>query len=255
MYCCGTSRPDRSGFPREITVKSMRGRKRGDNMWRMKSSIVAQVWVDSKPVHLLTTIHAPEYDASVPAADRTVKRKGKRGERDGIDVPSPPCISDYNSFMGGIDFADRIVKYYNYARRSRRWNRRVIFHLLELSIHNAYVIDSFFNDHRSATNVLMLKHQSFREELADQLVGGFRNGRKRVGRPSDMYATEARLQNVGLHHPSSDVSKDCALCTRKAKALQPGGVIPRGVSRHALGIRRSNIRCVQCSVHLCQKLH
>ena len=160
-------------------------------------------------VHLLTTIHAPEYDASVPAADRTVKRKGKRGERDGIDVPSPPCISDYNSFMGGVDFADRIVKYYNCARRSRRWNRRVIFHLLELSIHNTYVIDSFFNDHRSATNVLMLKHQSFREELADQLVGGFRNGRKRVGRPSDMYATEARLQNARLHHPSSDVSKDC----------------------------------------------
>ena len=33
----------------------MYGRKRGDNMWRMKSSIVAQVWVDSKPVHLGTT--------------------------------------------------------------------------------------------------------------------------------------------------------------------------------------------------------
>ena len=34
----------------------------------------------------------------------------ERGERDGIDVSSPPCISDYNSFMGGVDFADRIVK-------------------------------------------------------------------------------------------------------------------------------------------------
>ena len=31
-----------------------------------------------------------------------VKRKGKHGERDGIDVSSPPCISDYNSFMGGV---------------------------------------------------------------------------------------------------------------------------------------------------------
>ena len=81
------------------------------------------------------------------------------------------------------------------------------------------MIDSFFNDHRSATNVVMLKHQSFREELDNQLVGGFRRGRNRAGRPSDMYVTEARLQNVGLHHPSSDVSKDCALCKRKAKSI------------------------------------
>ena len=128
------------------------------------------MWVDSKHVHLGTTSHVPEYDASVPTADRTVKRKGKRGERDGIDVPSPPCIWDYNSYIGGVDFADRIVKYYNCARCSRRWNRRVIFHLLELLIQNAYVIDSFYNDHRSMTNVLMLKHQSFRDEIADQLV-------------------------------------------------------------------------------------
>ena len=95
----------------------------------MKSPILAQVWIDSKPVHFLSTIHSPDHDAAVPAADRTVKRKGKRGERGGIDVVAPPCIRDYNRHMGGVDFADRI-KYYNCARHSRRWNRRIIFHLL-----------------------------------------------------------------------------------------------------------------------------
>ena len=40
-----------------------------------------------------------------------------------------------------------------------------------------------------------------------------------------MYTTEARLQNVGLRHMTANVSKDCALCTRKAIALQPGGMI------------------------------
>ena len=32
VYCCGTARVDRSGFPDAIRVKSQRGRKRGDNM-------------------------------------------------------------------------------------------------------------------------------------------------------------------------------------------------------------------------------
>ena len=48
VYCCGTARADRSGFPCAIRVKSMRGRKRGDNMWRTKSPILAQVWIDSR---------------------------------------------------------------------------------------------------------------------------------------------------------------------------------------------------------------
>lgn len=152
----------------------MRGRKRGDSMWRAKSPILAQMWIDSKPVHFLSTIHAPEHDAAVLAADRSVKRKGKRGERRGIDVAAPPCIRDYNRNMGGVDFADRIIKYYNCARRSRRWNRRIVFHLLELSIHNAYVLESFFREHRSANDHLLRKHQDFREELANQLVAGFR---------------------------------------------------------------------------------
>ena len=107
--------------------------------------------------------------------------------------------------------------------------------------------------HRSANNRLLRKHQGFREELADQLVAGYRAGRKQADRPSDAYANEARFQNVGRHHPSSDACKDCALCTKKVKATYPGGIIPRGVNRHTLGIRRSNMKCEQCGVHLCVK--
>ena len=109
---------DRSGFTDAIRVKSMRGSKRNDNMWRTKSPILTKVWIDNKPVHFLSKIHAPEHDALVPVADRTVKRKGKRGERGGIDIALPPCILDYNRRIGGVDFADRIIKYYNCARRS-----------------------------------------------------------------------------------------------------------------------------------------
>ena len=198
VYCCGTARADRCGFPSEITVKSMRGRKRGDDMWRMKAEILAQVWIDSRPVHFLSSIHPPEHDAAVLGADKTVKRKGKRGERDGIDIPAPPCVRAYNKHMGGVDFADRIIKYYNCARRSCRWNRRVLFHLLELSIHNAFVLESFYRDHHGGTNNrLQRSHQAFREELADTLIGGYRAGQTCAGRPSDVYNSETRSKTLG----------------------------------------------------------
>ena len=118
------------------------------------------------------------------------------------------------------------------------------------------MIESFYRDHRGVTNNrLQRSHQAFREELADALIGGHRAGQKRAGRLSDVYNSEARFQNAGSHHPSSDKSRDCALCTKKAKAACPGGLIPRGVSRYALplGIRRPNIKCEQCNVHLCVK--
>ncbi|KAK2164981.1 hypothetical protein NP493_1389g00034 [Ridgeia piscesae] len=170
-------------------------RKRGDDMWRMKSEILGQVCIDSRPVHFLSSIHPPEHDAAVLGAGKTVKRKGKCGERGGIDVAAPPCVHAYNKHMGGVDFTDRIIKYYNCAQLQ----------------------------------------QVFREELADALIGGYHAGHKCAGRPSDVYNSEARFQNVGSHHPSSDKSRDCALCTKKAKAACPGGVIPHGVSRASPG--------------------
>ena len=112
--------------------------------------------------------------------------RGNVVNRGGIDIAAPPCIRDYNRHMGGVDFADRIIKYYNCARRSCKWTRRIFFHLLELAIHNAYVLESYYRNHRSATNRLVWKHQEFREELADQLVAGYRVG---SNRPSDAYAS------------------------------------------------------------------
>ena len=138
---------------------SMRGRKHGDN--RCGSIVNMSTWGQQAMFQSMTHLY-----------QRQIGPSNERGSvaREMGSIPSPPCIWDYNSYIGGVDFADRIVKYYNCARCSRRWNRRVIFHLLELLIQNAYVIDSFYNDHRSMTNVLMLKHQSFRDEIADQLV-------------------------------------------------------------------------------------
>ena len=208
-------------------------------------------WIDSKPVHFLSTIHNPEYDNTIPAAGRVVKRKGQRGR--GIQISCPPLVHDYNKFMGGVNFADRIVKYYNCARRSRKWYRRVIFHLLEVSVHNSFILEGSYKEHYSDAGVVKRYHQNFREELAEQLVGGYRAGGNRGGRPSDAFTREDRFINVGVHEPVCTDTSDCALCLQRVKNEQPGGVIPRGVSRHSVGVHRSNIACSRCKVNLCVK--
>ena len=61
-----------------------------------------------------------------------------------------------------------------------------------------------------------------------------------------MYTTEARLQNVGLRHMSANVSKDCVV-------YKKGHSIATRWHDYTLGIRRSSIKCVHCSVYLCVK--
>ena len=62
-----------------------------------------------------------------------MKRKGTKGEKNGNDIPSPHCVADYNKNMGGVDYSDQTMKYYNYVRISEKWYRHVFYHLLGLS--------------------------------------------------------------------------------------------------------------------------
>ena len=49
-------------------------------------------------------------------------------------------IDDYNLRMGGVDKSVQLVLYYGYFHRSRKWWKRVFFHLLDLSIVNASIL-------------------------------------------------------------------------------------------------------------------
>jgi len=165
-YVTGTARVDRSGFSKSIIYKSKRGFPRGSNEWRMNEPILAQVWMDSKPVNFLTTLHRPVFDDATPDNQRIVKRKGKKGERQGIEVSCLPCVRDYNQNMGGVDLSDQMMKYYN--RKSKKWYSRVFYHLLELCIHNGFILENCF---LSADESKARNHKNFRQELITQLIG------------------------------------------------------------------------------------
>ena len=55
-------------------------------------------------------------------------------------VQKPKVIEDYNTHMDGVDKCDQLVLYYGYAHRSRKWWKKVFFHLLDVSIVNANIL-------------------------------------------------------------------------------------------------------------------
>ena len=50
----------------------------GSDEWRMNGLILAQVWMDSKPVDFITTLHRTVHETDTPQNKKVVKSKGKR---------------------------------------------------------------------------------------------------------------------------------------------------------------------------------
>ena len=228
VYACGTLRRGRRNVPDDIMIDNPRRHERGYTCWSMAGPILAQSWLDTKPVYFLSTIHQPLHSSNALPHQLVVKRRG--GHR-GIEVPCPPLLHDYNVGMGGVDFNDRQRKFYNLGRRSTRWYRRVYFYLLEVTIHNAYIVKCQVDQEKSSP-------LEFRINLVTQLVGSIRTTRH-VGRPRSIDVP--RLANVGSHipiyKPNRTVCKVCSiLFSDSDMQTRPS---------------RSYIYCEECPVALC----
>ena len=53
LYCCGTTRNSRRGFPNTLKQVAL---ERGENLFCQRGNLVASVWMDKKPVHMLSTL-------------------------------------------------------------------------------------------------------------------------------------------------------------------------------------------------------
>ena len=80
------------------------------------------------------------------------------------DIQKPKMIEEYNSYMGGVDKSDQLLSYYGFDHRSVKWWKRVAFHLLDLSIVNAYVM------YRQSKQEHYLTHEQFRIKLSKDLL-------------------------------------------------------------------------------------
>ena len=88
--------------------------------------------MDKRPVAVLSTIHD---DSMLEKRRRTKSCDG------GVEVVrKPTVIEEYNSHMGGVDRADQLITYYGYPHHSKKWWKRVFFHLLDTALVNSYIL-------------------------------------------------------------------------------------------------------------------
>ena len=133
-FSTGTVRENRIGFPKGLRNSLPKTADRGTSRWFREGKLLFVKWKDTKDVSVMTTY-------SKATGTNTVQRKRKEN---GVfvthNVNIPPPIKDYNEHMGGVDLSDQLIQYYQVLRKSKKWWKKLFFHLIDLAVVNSYLI-------------------------------------------------------------------------------------------------------------------
>lgn len=148
-HTVGTLRSNRKGNPDSIVKKKL---KKGEHVWVRKNNVYVSKWRDSRPVLMISTNTHP---TMVEVQNRFGRKKMK-----------PLEVATYNNHMSGIDRLDQMVSYYSSPRKTIRWYKKVLFHLLDISVWNAYFLYKKYKKNNDKSYEFIM----FREELIKDLI-------------------------------------------------------------------------------------
>ena len=108
LYGCGTTRSSHCRFPQTLKEVSL---ERGETVYCQRGDLVASVWMDKKPVTVLSTLAQAD-------VTHTAQRRQKDGTRDSVQCPDAVVL--YNQFMAGVDKGDQLRQYYRVRTHSTK---------------------------------------------------------------------------------------------------------------------------------------
>ncbi len=227
-YACGTLRIGRRGVPKIVLSNKPEGlgKERGASVCIQKGSLVATAWRDRKIVYTLSTFHGD----GCGVVSRRVMDGGRFTRK---EFRCPASAVDYTESMGGVDRADQYARYYLPDRKGLRWNVKLVFYLLQVSVVNSFILMKKSRLHQGTRRLSLL-------DFVLDLVDGLLSGRSKVGkrgRPA-IQAVEQRLLNRCM--PGRfDKPSWCYICSLQCrKGLQ---------SKRA----QTAFGCLECGKHLC----
>ena len=198
-------------------------------------------WFDNRGVMLVSTYAGIEPLGQISRYDRVAKRK--------IDIACPDVIKIYNKSMGGVDLLDMLIALYRNPIRSKKWYHRIVFHLLDTVVvqaWNLYRRDAKLSGITDKNKITKL--QSFRYQIACCLCKENKVSTKR-GRPSidvdELQKQKIRKGGGGAATtiPPKAIRNDqfghWPIVTSRARCKFP--------SCKAVPV----IKCVKCDAHLC----
>ena len=65
-------------------------------------------------------------------------------DRNGDKIEKPEPVYYYCGWMGGVDLSDQLLNYYSFLRKSSKWSQKLLIHLFNLVLLNAYILNKHF---------------------------------------------------------------------------------------------------------------
>lgn len=192
----GTLKINRKDIPKELQSKKL---KRGEICAYQRGKVCIIKWMDKKIVTLLSTIHSPEM-VEVASHNNEIKRK-------------PKVVMEYNNTMGGVDRMDQhLTSYPIIKKRGKKYYKKIFFHLLDISVWNAFVLYQ--------KNGGKYSHLNYRLDLVDRLIEKYGSVNKTKGRPgilpNPLRLTERHfLDIIPSNEKKLRPTRQCFVCCSK----------------------------------------
>ncbi|XP_041989285.1 piggyBac transposable element-derived protein 3-like [Aricia agestis] len=216
---------------------SRKGRGSFDVLVREDKAIAITKWYDNKPVLFASSIHAADTVDEVQRYDKKLKQY--------ISVRRPQIVKEYNTNMGGVDLADRLLSVCPARIRTNKWTVRFISHMLDLAIVNSWI--KYKQDNRAcgkpAHKILQLRE--FKMEFSELLI--FKNTYTDLTDVSDTEEEqESRKRGRQFVKPLPPM----------VKRLHAANHLPDMQSkqqrcRYTSCTKKTTVLCITCNMHLC----
>jgi len=145
-------------------------------------------------------------------------------------IQKPKVIEEYNQYMGGVDKSDQLVTYYGFRRCSKKWWKQAFFHLMELTMVNAYILYCYNTPKKEH-----MTHLEFALAVARALLDDAHPLPALRYQPPPA-AADLPLRLTGRHFPEPAGScPDCKICS----------------DRQAGNRKQTQWQCKTCKVAMC----
>lgn len=190
----GTIRLNREFVPDSLRSKNKSNMRTGEVAFSQTRDLTISAWKDGNVVTLISTYHPVEVS-------------GK--EKYGYSKYKPKVVLDYNLSMGGVDKKDQLLQAFPIERvRNINWYKKLFRRLLNVSIHNAFVM---------FPKPSLMAQRQFRVLLADEIILRFRPPKVQQPLPTRHFPTKtnkrkSRCKWCRLKNKDSCTSFKCCTC-------------------------------------------
>ena len=125
--------------------------KKGEAVFRHAGPLLCFKWNEKQDVRMLSTIH-----------EACMVETGKNDAL-GNKIVKPESVYHYCKKMGGVDLNDQLLTYYSFLRKSVKWSRKLIIHMFNMVVLNAYILNKYYGTEK-------LSHDEYRDRIVKFLI-------------------------------------------------------------------------------------